>query len=139
MQLLPLRNVLMVGIALASLLLLSHLRVMAQDETPKLELGVRFALLGLDGVKPVLPGTTDPGVGGRITWNLNYRYSVESEVSFFPKDQLERGCRTLALFGLKMSARIENAGVFFKIRPGFIHFKQAGATPTLVDDRFRLS
>jgi hypothetical protein len=39
----------------------------------------------------------------------------------------------MALFGLKMSARVDNAGVFLKIRPGFIHFEQAGATPTLVD------
>ncbi len=123
----------MAGTALASLLLLGNLRVMAQDETPKLELGARFALLGLDGVKPALPGTTDLGFGGRITWNLNYRYSVESEVSFFPKDQLERGRRILGLFGLKMSARVDNAGVFLKIRPGFISFKQAGWTPTLVD------
>lgn len=123
----------MVGIVLASLLLLSHPRVMAQDETPKLELGAQFSLLGLDGVKPVLPGTTDLGFGGRITWNLNHRCSVESEVNIFPKSQLERGRRTLALFGMKMSARVENAGVFLKIRPGFIHFEQAGATPPLVD------
>jgi hypothetical protein len=103
-------------------------KAQAQEVTPKLELGLQFALLGLDGVKPVLPDATQPGFGGRITWNLNHRYSIESEVNFFPNGRLERGRGTQALFGMKMSARIENAGVFLKIRPGLIHF-DAAATP----------
>jgi hypothetical protein len=113
------------GLAIALLSLLGSIRAQAQDETPKLELGRQFALLGLDGVKSVLPGATEPGFGGRITWNLNHRYSVESEVNFFPSDRHEQGRRTQALFGMKMSARIDNAGVFLKVRPGLIHLDPA--------------
>jgi Outer membrane protein beta-barrel domain len=105
----------------------------AKTETPKIELGLQITMVNLGGVKPVLPGSTNPGFGGRITWNLNHRYSVESEVNFFPRDLFERGRRTQALFGMKMSARVENAGIFLKIRPGFIHFDQAAAIATLVD------
>jgi hypothetical protein len=122
-----LRKLMTTAVAIALLSLLGSIRAQAQDETPKLELGLQLALLGLDGAQPVLPGATEPGFGGRITWNLNHRYSVESEVNFFSNDQHERGRRTQALFGMKMSARIENAGVFLKVRPGFIHFNQAAA------------
>ena len=125
-----LRKLLTNAVAIALLFLLGSIRAQAQDETPKLELGLQFALLGLDGAQPVLPGATEPGFGGRVTWNLNHRYSVESEVNFFSKDRLERGRRTQALFGMKMSARIENAGVFLKVRPGLIYFDPAA--PSLV-------
>jgi hypothetical protein len=117
-----LRKLMTTAVAIALLSLLGPTRAQAQDETPKLELGLQFALLGMDGVKPVLPDATELGFGGRITWNLNRRYSVESEVNFFQNDRHERGRRTQALFGMKMSARIENAGVFLKVRPGLVHF-----------------
>jgi hypothetical protein len=116
------------AVAIAMLPLPGQKHAQAQEVMPKLELGLQFALLGLDGVNLVLPDATQLGFGGRITWNLNHRYSVESEVNFFPNGRLERGRRTQALFGMKMSARIENAGVFLKIRPGLIHFDGA-ATP----------
>jgi hypothetical protein len=124
------RKLMTIVVAIALLSLLGSIRAQAQDETPKLELGLQFALLGLDGAQPVLPGATEPGFGGRLTWNLNHRYSVESEVNFFPNDRHERGRRTQTLFGMKMSARIDNAGVFLKVRPGLIHFDPAA--PSLV-------
>lgn len=127
-----LRKLITAAVVIALHSLLGPMEAQAQVETPKLELGLQYAQLGLDGVKPVLPRATESGFGGRITWNLNHRYSVEGEVNFFPSDRPERGRGTQALFGLKMSARIENAGVFLKIRPGLIHFDQAAATSTLI-------
>jgi hypothetical protein len=120
-----LKTLMTTAVAIALPFLLAPMRAQAQYETPKLELGMQFALLGLDGAQPVLSDATEPGFGGRITWNLNHHYSVEGEVNLFPNDRLERGRITQALFGMKMSARIENAGVFLKIRPGLIHFDQA--------------
>jgi hypothetical protein len=55
----------------------------AKTETPKIELGLQFAMVNLGGVKPVLPGSTNPGFGGRITWNLNHRYSGRKRSEFF--------------------------------------------------------
>jgi len=62
-----LRKLMTTAIAIALLSLLGAARAQAQHETPKLELGLQLALLGLDGAQPVLPGATEPGFGGGIT------------------------------------------------------------------------
>lgn len=109
----------------------------SQSETPKIEIGVQFAALGLDSVKrqvsagsaelTILRESTDPGFGFRMTRNVNHRVSAEGEINFFPQDRFGRGQRTEGLFGVKLSARVENAGVFIKLRPGFVHFGQASS------------
>jgi hypothetical protein len=78
-----------------------------------------------------------PGVGGRITFNFNDHVAVEGEINFFPKDLsgmpslgLPRrvsasGQQTQGLFGLKAGIRSSRAGVFGKVRPGYMRFGQA--------------
>ena len=102
------------------LLLLLFKQSPAQSDTPRIELGAQFALIGLDSVRPALSDVTAAGFGGRVTWNLNHRYSLEGEANYFPRDQRERRQQTQALFGLKTTWRIENAGAFLKIRPGLL-------------------
>jgi len=53
----------------------------AQADTPRVELGAHFSLIRL----PRLDSTA-PGVGGRITFNLNDHLAVEGEINLFPKD-----------------------------------------------------
>lgn len=107
------------------LLLLLFNQAQAQSETPRIEFGAQLALIGLDSVRPALSDVTAVGVGGRITVNLNHRYALEGEANYFPQDRRERSRQTQALFGLKTTWRIENAGVFLKFRPGLLHSRVA--------------
>ena len=98
----------------------------AQSETPKVEVGAHYTRLSLRDF-----GTTDHGVGARITLNVTDSFAVEGEVNFFPRgrDNLAAPTgfsgvsqRRQGLFGVKYGMRSERAGVFGKIRPGFMHF-----------------
>src|SRR5215813_9185925 len=96
----------------------------AQADTPRVELGAHFSLIRL----PRLDSRA-PGVGGRITFNLNDHLAVEGEINLFPKDLPGRvslsGQQTQGLFGLKAGMRSSRAGLFGKIRPGFTRFGEA--------------
>jgi outer membrane protein with beta-barrel domain len=98
-----------------------------------------------DECPPLPPGQLDtfrgagaaPGVGGRITFNFNKHVAVEGEFNFFPKDLLGApnppqrrrislsGQQTQGLFGLKAGIRSSRAGIFGKVRPGYMRFWQA--------------
>jgi hypothetical protein len=99
----------------------------AQAETPRVEIGAHFSLIRLSLPPPL--DSTVPGVGGRITFNFNDHVAVEGEFNFFPKDLPGRislsGRQTQGLFGLKAGMRSSRAGVFGKVRPGFMRFGQA--------------
>jgi outer membrane protein with beta-barrel domain len=110
-----------------------------------------------DECPPLPPGQLDtfrgagaaPGVGGRITFNFNKHVAVEGEFNFFPKDLLGApnppqrrrislsGQQTQGLFGLKAGIRSSRAGVFGKVRPGYMRFGQATESVVCVDS-FRL-
>jgi hypothetical protein len=49
-----LKTLITTAVAIALPFLLAPMRAQAQDETPKLELGMQFAPLGLDGAHPRL-------------------------------------------------------------------------------------
>jgi hypothetical protein len=86
------------------------------------DVGVQYSLLRLRDL-----GTTDSGVGGRISFSINPGIAVEAELNYFPQDRrgpFESGRKTQALFGVKTGLRSDTAGVFGKIRPGFIHFSR---------------
>ncbi|MGH9901675.1 MAG: outer membrane beta-barrel protein [Pyrinomonadaceae bacterium] len=96
------------------------------DDPPKVEVGVQFSSL------TVRPGgqfgwsETEPGFGGRITYNFNRNVAVEAEGNFFPGESprtTTTGGRAFqGQFGVKAGKRFEKFGVFAKIRPGFIRF-----------------
>jgi hypothetical protein len=107
----------------------------AQAETPRVEIGAHFSLIRLP--RPQLDSTV-PGVGGRITFNFNDHVAVEGEINFFPKDlpgrvSLSRQ-QTQGLFGLKAGMRSSRAGVFGKVRPGYMRFGQAPEPVICIDD-----
>ncbi|MGH9939523.1 MAG: outer membrane beta-barrel protein [Blastocatellia bacterium] len=103
----------------------------AQDGTPRVETGVHFSLIR----SPRLDSTA-PGVGGRITINLNDHVAVEGEINFFPRDLSGpvslSGQQTQGLFGLKAGARSNRAGIFGKVRPGYVRFGQAPVPITCI-------
>ncbi len=105
----------------------------AQSETPKVEVGAHYTLLRFRDFD-----ITDNGVGGRVTFNLADSFAVEGELNFFPQKRANTittpflfvdSSRTQGLFGVKTGLRSEKAGIFGKIRPGFVRFGENAVTP----------
>lgn len=106
------------------------LEVNAQtDEVPKFEVGVHFTSI----TKPDSNnGATEPGFGGRLTYNINRSVAVEAVGNFFP-----HSCRfcggnfadnsgniTQAFAGIKAGKRFDKWGIFAKARPGVTSFSK---------------
>jgi hypothetical protein len=70
---------------------------------------------------------TEPGFGGRFTYNLNEVFSLEAAGYFFPKRCFpcrNSGTITQGVAGVKVGKRFEKWGVFAKARPGAISFSE---------------
>jgi hypothetical protein len=102
----------------------------AQAEAPKYEFGAQFTVLRVNDLE-----ITEPGFGGRFTYNLTDNIAFEAEGNFFPREArvqsglfrgfiLQGGHKTQGLFGIKVGVRREKFGVFGKVRPGFVHFSR---------------
>lgn len=112
---------------IATILSLCGKSALAQSDTPKAEVGAQFSLLNIDRVSGKV---TEPGIGGRFTYNVTKNIGLEAEVNFFPKQgngatNNEGGRITQGLFGAKVGKRFEKAGIFGKARPGFVSFGNA--------------
>src|SRR6185503_16669889 len=105
----------------------------AQSTKEKIEIGVQTTSLTL--VQPDFSAfdDTQPGIGGRFTFNFNRSIAAEAEVNFLPKKQFiltADGSAIQAQFGVKIGKRFEKFGVFGKVRPGFLHVNRvASFTP----------
>jgi len=107
----------------------------SRSEAPKVEVGAQYTLLRFRdfGVNDA----TDSGVGGRITVNVTNSLGVEGVVNFFPQGRINFATlssvldsdRMQGLFGVKYGLRSKKAGIFAKVRPGFMRFSQG--TPAL--------
>jgi len=111
------------------------------SDVPKVEVGVHFSLIRLRDLEE-----TSAGVGGRLVYNLTNNIGVETEFNYFPGklnvlgDALGRGPVpgtidnshvTQVFFGGKYAiARSETAGIFGKVRPGFVKFGGGGIKST---------
>ena len=88
----------------------------------RFEVGAQFTSITFD------PGHTQPGLGGRFTFNFNDNVALEAELNYFPNDNGEistdrnNGRVTEGLFGVKAGKRFKNFGIFGKARPGFLSF-----------------
>lgn len=101
------------------------------DELLKVELGVHFTSI----TKPEFNGsTTDPGFGGRFTFNFNRSVALEAVGNFFPRNcgfcgngpgiGDNAGNITQGLVGVKAGKRFQKWGIFGKARPGFVSFSE---------------
>src|SRR6266536_1915719 len=107
--------------AVAICLLLSPLATRAQStDIPKYEVAAEFSSLTLN------PGHTEPGLGGRFTYNLNKNVALEAAGYFFPHscEFCSTGRITEGLFGVKAGKRFEKWGIFGKARPGLVSFSK---------------
>lgn len=104
---------------------LVQLQALAQsEELPKFEVAGEFTTLEREAFSQ---RRTEPGFGGRFTYNLNKTFALEGAGYFFPKRCFE--CRNggniaEGLAGVKAGKRFEKWGVFAKARPGVISFSQ---------------
>ena len=122
-------------LAAAALLLIAPAQnAQAQSETPKVEVGAHYTLLRLRDFD-----TTDSGVGGRMTFNITDGFALEGELNVFPEKRINfanpfylDSRRTQGLFGVKYGMRSEKAGIFGKLRPGFIHFGDGPVDPRIL-------
>ena len=97
-------------------------------ELPKFEIGPHFTSITKPGFSG---GETEPGFGGRFTYNINETFALEGVGNFFPRAC--RGCGRLgdnsgnilqALGGVKIGKRFEKWGIFGKGRAGVVSFSQ---------------
>ncbi len=106
---------------------LSSFEVRAQSDVPRVEIGGHVSVLKIPE-KGLLFDTTTVGGGGRITFNINPGLAVEGEFNYYPEINsspiiIESPGYT-GLFGVKAGWRGEKAGIFGKLRPGFLHFRE---------------
>ena len=100
-------------------------QVFAQSQDlPKFEVAAEFTTLERDDFPA---RRTEPGFGGRFTFNFNRVFSLETAGYFFPKrcsNCREPGRVTEVLGGVKVGKRFEKWGIFAKARPGVASFSE---------------
>lgn len=113
----------------------------AQGCATRYELGGQFSLLARreptsqysfnTQTEPLT--VSEPGVGGRFTYNLTRNVAFEAEINFLPTRGTSPGYPTLVVgapagrilqgqFGVKAGRRFRRFGLFGKLRPGFVRF-----------------
>lgn len=112
----------------------------AQSENaPRFEVGAHFSSITI--IEPsarffIRPESsndfrTEPGVGGRFTYNFTDSIAGEAEVNFFPNnsgglpEDYTAGRAIQGLLGVKAGKRFERFGIFGRARPGFVRFSRA--------------
>ena len=110
--------------AVVMLVLVQSSAFSQSQELPKFEVAAEFTTFERDDFSGQ---RTEPGFGGRFTYNINRIFSVEAAGYFFPKrcfDCVNNGRVTELLGGVKVGKRFENWGIFAKARPGVVSFSE---------------
>lgn len=120
------------------LLAISFLFVVQADalaqsqDLPKFEFGGEFTTLEREGFGE---RRTEPGVGGRFTFNVNRSLAFETAGYFFPRQcQICRNAGNMSqvVAGVKVGKRFENWGIFAKARPGVVSFSRGEFNPIAI-------
>jgi Outer membrane protein beta-barrel domain len=126
-------------IFVAATVLLPLAAVLAQAQsrrdTPKIEVGAQLVVTRLRDLDE-----TNAGAGGRITYNFTDNIAIDGELTYFPQDlgSIAATSSYQGLFGVKTGWRSEKAGIFGKIRPGFIRFDRVSPLLTSTQLAFDL-
>jgi hypothetical protein len=107
------------------LLILSEEAGAQSNDTPKFEVGAHFSSLSINQGET----RTEPGFGGRFTFNVTDHLALEAEGDFFPRNSGFGSFRTggraaEGLFGFKVGKRYKRFGIFGKARSGLISFSE---------------
>ena len=109
----------------------------ADERIKPFEVGVQFTSLFVDPSNSqgslLAPRVhTEPGFGGRVTFNLTESIAFEAEGNYYTREQFsfpEGGHMFQGQFGAKIGKRFERWGVFGKARPGFVGFSRVLQNP----------
>ena len=100
-----------------------------QERTKRFEVGIQFTSLFVEPSNTVgavsFPQHTEPGFGGRFTFNLTESIAFEAEGNYYTREQFgfpQSGKMFQGQFGGKVGKRFDKWGFFGKARPGFIGF-----------------
>ena len=108
--------------------LLNSVAFSQSQDPPKFELAGEFTTLERESF---FGGRTEPGFGGRFTYNLNRVFSIEGAGYFFPRQCfscVNDGRVIQAVGGVKAGKRFESWGIFGKVRPGVVSFSDGEFT-----------
>ena len=103
-----------------------------EERTKRFEVGAQFTSLFVkpsnsQGVLFFPRIHTEPGFGGRFTFNLTESIAFEAEGNYYTREQFslpEFGHLFQGQFGGKIGKRFDRWGVFGKARPGFVGFSR---------------
>ena len=125
------------SVIFACLMFVADAGAQSKTDPPKLEIGAEFSTLTMapsdffkdaSGRAVSGPSQTEPGFGGRLTFNLNKNLALEAQGNFFPhrnSSGLRKGGTVLqGQFGVKIGKRFQRFGLFGMVRPGFVSFSQ---------------
>jgi hypothetical protein len=123
------KNLLSMIVAVFSLMVFGGIEASAQtSDTSKVEVGAQFSFIHFRDLD-----ANDVGIGGRLTYNLNDFFSIDSEVNYYPQDNqninlftgLGQGGRKVSvLVGPMVGMRSKRYGIFGKFRVGAMHFSR---------------
>jgi hypothetical protein len=118
--------------SIAALLSLLTFTASGQSPETKLEVGAQSTSLTL--FHPDFFGDlTQPGFGGRVTYNFTRVIAADAEINFFPQKNgflIGQGRAIQGQFGVKAGKRFEKFGLFGKVRPGFLSIDDAFSLDT---------
>jgi hypothetical protein len=109
-----------------------------QERTKRFEVGVQFTSLLVNDPNPLggvsLPRKhSEPGFGGRFTFNLTESVAFEAEGNYFTRENRfafpQGGHIFQGQFGAKIGKRFDRWGLFGKARPGFVGFTRVFEFP----------
>ena len=126
----------LIPVAIVCLFLTQSNALSQSTPVPRYEVAVEFSSLGRDS----FGGTrSEPGVGGRFTFNLNESVALEGAGYVFPRrcfDCFVAGRMTQAVAGVKAGKRFDSWGVFAKVRPGIVNFSEGVNNPIFIGPPF---
>jgi len=116
-----------------SFLVLTQAEALAQTpDLPKFEIAGEFSTLERDGFGGA---QTEPGVGARLTYNLNRSFAFETAGYFFPRRCdfcRNAGNVSQVVAGVKVGKRFDSWGIFAKARPAVVSFSRGEFNPISV-------
>lgn len=123
------------ALLLVAAVVLSAGEARAQSDLPRFEVGGQVSAIDLrDSV-----GEKPPGIGGRVSYNVNDYAAFDAEVNHFSTAEINFD-RTQGLFGVKAGKRFgRRVGVFLKARPGFMHFHGERLPGVLINGTTKLA
>jgi hypothetical protein len=90
----------------------------SKDPSPRYEIGLGGEALRLNDL-----GTSIGGLSGRFAYFVTNNLALDTSIAYFPQEGANFG-QTQGLFGVRVGIRDPRYGIFAKIRPGFVRFRQ---------------